>query len=311
MQPIFYIALFILSLVWGFSFFFIKILLSFFSPFAIVFYRSLTGAIIILSIMLIKKKNILPARETWFVLFLVGIFNAILPWSLISYSETMISSSMASILNATTPIWTVVVGILFFKSRLKLLQWTGLIIGFSGIFILMDIDFNQLTVNNLYPILGMISAALFYGMAAQISRHYLQNTTVYQISLFTLLISSTISGFLLILTGGFNISYLLTEPMAQISIIGLGCFGSGLAYLVYYFLIQKGSAEFASLVTYLVPISAMFWGMTILGEEITLKMTVGLLLILLGVFISSRQKNTDQINEDNKVKTEAAKKVTP
>jgi drug/metabolite transporter (DMT)-like permease len=285
---ILYLLLLLLSLIWGFSFLFIKILLSYFTPITIVFLRSLLGTMVILVIMIIKGKKIIPDRESYWILITIGIFNSVLPWTLIIYSETLISSSMASVLNATTPIWTIFVGLVFFKSRILLIQWLGILIGFFGILILMGININHLAIDNLYGFMGMILASFFYGLAAQLSRRFFKNITVYQISLFTLLSSTIISSFFLYTNEEIIITQLF-EPVVLIPLIGLGIFSSGIAYILYYYLIQKGSAEFASLVSYLVPITAMFWGVTIMGEEISFRMIIGLILILLGVFVSGQK----------------------
>jgi drug/metabolite transporter (DMT)-like permease len=85
------------------------------------------------------------------------------------------------------------------------------------------------------------------------------------------------------------------EPSIFGSLIGLGVFGSGFAYLLYYYCIQKGSPEFASLVTYLVPISAMVWGAVILKEEIHFSMITGFILILAGVYVSSKKPKENKI----------------
>jgi len=295
MSAILYIGLVSLSLIWGFSFFFIKVLVGYFSPFAVVFFRSFMGAGIVFLIILFSKKKFLPEkRQNWGIILFVALFNTVFPWSLISFSERLISSSLASVLNATTPIWTIIVGILFFKSRIKPIQWWGIIIGFSGIIVLLDLQFDQLLTGNFLAYLGMLLAAFFYGIASQFSRNYLKEMDVYRLAFFTLIISSSVSGILVLLSGGIDFKY-IGEPMVLISIIGLGCFGSGIAYMIYYFLIKEGSAEFASLVTYLVPVTAIFWGMLILDEKIELRMIIGLISILFGVFISSRIESKKNI----------------
>ena len=290
MPPILYFLLILLSLIWGGSFFFIKVLLTDYGPFAIVFFRSLFGVVIILSLMLVMRKTIIPKNLPLKVLILIGVINSVIPWSLISYSETLISSSLASILNATTPIWTMIIGILFFTSKVTRLQSLGIIIGFTGIFILLDIDLDNLAINNYYGFLGMFTAAMFYGLSSQISRKYFRELSTYQIALYTLLTSTIVAGTIVLFTDSFHWSYLVTKPAALFSFLGLGSLGSGLAFIIYYHLILKGSAEFASLVTYLVPVTALFWGFTILGEEIKPSMMIGLLLILFGVYISGRKK---------------------
>jgi len=112
---------------------------------------------------------------------------------------------------------------------------------------------------------------------------------MFQISLGTLLVGSICSGFIVLF---------LEEPiqiLTKISwhhigaLIGIGTFGSGIAYLLYFYLIQKGSPNFASVSTYLVPVSAIFWGYFLLNENISWRLIVGLILILMGVYITSRK----------------------
>lgn len=292
MPPILYLGLLILSLIWGASFLFIKILLASFSPLGIVFFRSLFGAAIILIIMLIMRKPILSKNVSLKIVIFVGLFNSLFPWALIGFSETLLSSSMASILNATTPIWTTMIGIILFKSKVTPVQWLGIAIGFIGILILLEIDFNQLKIDHMTGFFAMMAATLFYGLSAQMSRRYFQEISTFQISLYTLLVSTVSSGALIAVTDSFHWSYLLEKPTVLFAVIGLGSFGSGIAYLIFYYIIQKGSAEFASLVTYLVPVTAIFWGVTLLNEELRPTMLMGLALILFGVYISGQKKLT-------------------
>lgn len=291
MQPILIAALITLSLIWGASFLFIKVLLEFFNPFGIVFFRSLFGAITILIIMLLLKKPILPKKLPWKMLILIGILNSFIPWSLFGFSETLISSSMASILNATTPIWTLVMGILFFSTKSNYMQWVGILTGFVGIFILLDIDITQLSIDNSYGFFMAMLAPVFYGLSSHMIRRYLKDLTNYQTSFYLLLVTATISAIAVLLTDSFNWSYLVTEPKVLFSLIGIGSFGSGIAFIIYFYLIHKSGAEFASLVTYLIPISAILWGVTFLKESIHASMLLGLVIILLGVYISGRKKN--------------------
>jgi len=290
MKPLLYIALFGLSLIWGGSFFFIEILLPVYHPYAIVFFRSFFGAIILLLLMLIMKKHFITENMPWKILIFIGITNSVIPWGLISYSQTLISSSLASILNASTPIWTMLIGILFFSVKVTRLQALGIFIGFLGIFILLDIDFSNLAINNYYGFLGMIAASMFYGLSSQISRKSFSHLTTYQIAFFTLLTSSIVSGIIVLFTDSFHWSYFISKPSVLLAFLGLGSLGSGIAFLIYYFLIQQGGAEFASLVTYLVPVTAIFWGAVLLKEEIKLSMIIGLLFVFTGVYISGQKK---------------------
>ena len=293
MKPITIAALISLSLIWGASFLFIKVLLDFYNPFGIVFFRSLFGAITIFIIMLLLKKPIIPKNLPWKMIILIGILNSFIPWSLFGFSETSISSGMASILNATTPIWTLIMGALFYSSKSTPLQWFGILLGFVGIFILLDIDLNSLSINNTYGFIAAMLAPVFYGLSSHMTRRHLKELTNYQTSFYLLLVTVFTSGLVVLFTGSFYWSYLVTEPYALLSLIGLGSFGSGIAFVIYFYLIYEKSAEFASLVTYLIPISAILWGMTILNEELHTSMLLGLVLILLGVYISGRNKRKD------------------
>ncbi|MGD9677663.1 MAG: DMT family transporter [Vulcanibacillus sp.] len=286
-----YLALLSLSLIWGASFLFIKVLLDYFTPFGIVFYRSLFGVVTIFIIMLILKKPLIPEKLPWVIIIIAGILNCFIPWSLFGLSETLISSSMASILNATTPIWTLMMGIFFFSTKSTFVQWMGIIIGFIGIIVMSGIDIRQLSIDNTYGFIAASLAPVFYGFSTQLINRFLKVLTNYQTSFYILLVTAISSGIAVGLTSSFNFNYFITDPSILISIIGLGCFGSGIAFIIYFYLVYKKGAEYASLVTYLVPASAILWGMTILSENINRSMIIGLLLILFGVYLSGRNKD--------------------
>lgn len=291
MPPYLFGILLLLSLIWGTSFLFIKILLENFTPASIAFFRSLFGIVILLIIMLIKKEKLFSKETPWGKLIAVGIFNTSIPWALIAFSEMKLSSGLASILNATTSLWTIVVGIIVFGMTSTISQWLGIVLGFIGILVLTNIDWSTFTIADPIGFIAMISATLFYAFAGQISKRYLQGLTVLQISFGTLVFGAIGSLILALLTGPINY-----QALFNINTIGayvvLGIFGSGIAYLLYYTLIQKGSAEFAALVTYVVPLFAVLWGALFLDEILSYSLLIGALLILTGVYISGRKKAT-------------------
>lgn len=142
----------------------------------------------------------------------------------------------------------------------------------------------------------MSGAAICYGIGAQLSKKYLSHLSVLQISFFTLTLSTLISFILMLIMSPHSI-----ETVGNVSfilpLIGLGSLGSGVAYLLYYFLVQKGSAEFASLVTYIVPVSAIAWGAILLKEPVHLSMLLGLLIIFAGVYIASLKSKASSKKE--------------
>jgi drug/metabolite transporter (DMT)-like permease len=281
-----YSALFVLSIIWGTSFLFIKVLLSEMGPAAVVFGRCLFGTLMLFVILLISKKKFKFKQIPWLSLLFVALTNNVLPWLLICTSETKLSSSMASIINATTPMWTLIIGFLFFSLSLRKNQWIGILIGFIGIFILSDFKPGDLYTGNTIGILLMTGATFCYGLGAQLTNKYLSKLSVIETSFFTLAISTLISFIMMVTLSPQSISTFLNSKLL-LPLLGLGSLGSGIAYLLYYFLVKRGSPEFASLVTYLVPVSAIIWGGLLLNEEFHLYMLLGLLVIFTGVYISS------------------------
>ncbi len=286
-----YSALFVLSLIWGMSFLFIKVLLGVFDPWQIVFIRCLLGILTVLPLFLLSKQNInwssIPVKK----LALVGILNAGIPWGLIAWSETFLDSGYTAILNATTPIWTSMMGVFFFSIRMQWRQWIGVMVGFIGIVLLMDIDAPGLAKNQL--ILGivlMLTATSCYGYSSQYAKKHLQDTTVWITASTTLLAGLFLSAIMMGITGGWHLPDNAFDQNTVLSLIGLGVFGSGLAYLLYYYMISAGSAEFATLVTYLVPVSAVMWGSILLNEKIHTIAFLGLIFIFAGVYLTGKKK---------------------
>lgn len=289
-----YGALIGLSLIWGLSFVFMKWLLPPAGVWGIVFLRCLAGAIILLPVLLWRRKEI-KGRLPWKALIVVGIFNCGLAWGLIPLSETVIDSTTASILNATTPIWTGLIGFILFSYRLTSRQWIGILIGFFGILMLMDFQFGQLFGKKFVGIGTMLAAAICYGLAGQLTKRFLSEIGVLVISTFTLLTGALVGLIGMLLTEPFKPDVLL-NPLPFLAIIGLGCFGSGLGQLIYFYINKNGSPELAATVTYLIPVSAMVWGYLFLQETITPNIIIGLLIIFAGVYLSSKKSKDKRTN---------------
>ncbi|MGD6994767.1 DMT family transporter [Sutcliffiella horikoshii] len=281
-----YAALFTLSLIWGMSFLFIKLLVVDLGVWGVVFWRCMFGAGTLLILLLIQKKLKLLRNLPLFPIILIAILNNALPWALIAVSETSISSSLASVVNATTPIWTILIGFSIFSSKMEKMQWIGVSVGFLGIIVLLELNILQLFQDNLLGVGTMLGATICYGFGAHLSKRHLHNTPITVISFSTLAVAGILSGIMMafVQPSGF---LAVGSVSIVVSLIGLGVFGSGVAYLLYYYMVKEGSAEFASLVTYIVPITAMLWGSLLLGEKITPHMLFGLILIFSGVYLSS------------------------
>ena len=289
MSRLVYLALIALSLIWGGSFYFIKMLLQDFGPWGIAFLRSGAGLLTIVLIMILLKKPFGLRSIPWFPMTVMALINTAFQWALIGLSETRLPSSMASVLNTTTPVWTIIVGVLFFGSVSSRKQWLGIGIATLGIIVLLDINPTTLISIDAFGFGCMVAATLCYAIGSQLSKNLLtKGYSMYQVTFGTLLCTMMASGSMAFATEGVSLSKLASGSNI-LMIIGLGVFGSGIAYILFYFMVQKGSPEFATMVTYLVPCTAVIWGYTLLNEHINWTLLVGLMIILAGVFIASRK----------------------
>ncbi|MFG6149870.1 DMT family transporter [Halobacillus sp. B23F22_1] len=285
-----YSALIGLSFIWGLSFVFIKWLLDPIGVWGTVFFRCLAGALVLLPFLWIKRKE-LKGSLPWKAMFFVGVFNAGLPWGLIAWSETEIHSSTAAVMNTLTPICTGLVGFMCFSVLLKRRQWIGIVLGFVGILVLMEFDFFALFSESFIGIGTMILAAISYGVASQFTKRHLQETSILIVTTFSLLVAALFGLGGMMMTNSLSVinEEVLRRPLVWLSIIGLGCFGSGFAHLLFYYMVKNGSAEFATSVTYIIPITAMVWGYVLLDEPITKNIILGLVLIFAGVYLATRK----------------------
>ncbi|SDS09027.1 Permease of the drug/metabolite transporter (DMT) superfamily [Paenibacillaceae bacterium GAS479] len=287
-----YVALILLSLIWGGSFFFIKVLLEEAGPWTIAFLRGVMGLATIILIMLILRKPFGLRRIPWLPMVVMSCFNTVIPWALIAFSETRITSGVASVLNATTPLWTIIVGTLFFGAAAGRKQWLGMLVSLAGIMILLGINPATLISVDGLGFVCMVAATLFYGIGSQLSKR-LGGLSMYQAT-FGMLLCATVAGGIM----AFSLEPFPTQAVTSgaflTSLVGLGVVGSGIAYIIFFYLIQKGSPEFATMVTYLVPVSAILWGYVLLDEEIHWNLLAGLAVILTGVFLATRQGSRSQ-----------------
>lgn len=278
----------LLSIIWGGSFYFIKVLLEAFGPWGVTFMRCICGAFILFLCLLITGK--FKMRQVpWLALTGIGLINCAIPWTLIAFSEHFLTSSLTSVLNAATPLWTVILGVLFFGMASHRMAWAGVLSGLIGIVILVDIDWASFHVQHPIGIGAMVLSAICYGFGALLSKKHLQSVPPYLTAFMTLLVSGLFAGIWMMLTERPRWDLVLDISIWP-SLIGLGVFGSGIAYLLYYSILQRGSAEFVTLVTYLVPPFAVMWGYLLLDEPLSWSLLVGMLFIFAGIFMTGRTK---------------------
>lgn len=275
------------SLIWGTSFMFMKVLLPYAKPWEIVFLQCLFGAIPLYVLILWKSSKAMWRKIPWISLLVAGV-NPGIPWTLIAISETKIASSTASIIYATLPIWTSLIGFVLFSVVLSKKQWFGVLIGFTGILILFNFDMSGFLGGNFVGLGTMLLAPIFTGFSNQFVKRRLQEVPPTIIAAGTLTVGFITTGLLSITLDGFPTA-VFTSTVSTGSILILGIFGAGISYLLNYYMITEGSAEFASLAGYLVPVSAMFWGWMLLDESLPWNLWLGLFVIFAGVYLSEKR----------------------
>ncbi|KIL38643.1 multidrug transporter [Gordoniibacillus kamchatkensis] len=294
MSRLIFAALLLLSLIWGGSYYFIKVLVQDFGPWTVVFLRSALGLAVITVFMLMMRKPFGFRNMPWVSVAVMALVNTCFPWAIIGFSETRLTSNMASVLNATTPLWSLVTGMAFFGASAHRLQWVGMGTAIAGLVVLLGLNPASIVSVDGLGFVGMIAASLFYGLGSQLSKRLLNTLSPYQATFCTLLFSMLGSGCM-----AFSVE---TVPVAQLVaplnlsvLVGLGIFGSGFAYILFYWIVQKGGPDIATMVTYLLPVFSLIWGFALLHENIRWSMIAGLALILAGVFLTSRKKTAGSL----------------
>lgn len=274
-----------LGLIWGTSFLWIKIAVSEVSPYVLVGFRTLFGTLGLLVLILFARKSSLNWKDLrpWFLPFLaVGLFNVALPWILISWSEQYISSAVASILNSTTPLFTMIFAPLMLSDdRLTLPKIAGLLIGFAGVVVMFAPELSQRLDSNLLGQGAMLLATCSYALGGVLVRRNgraisPEIQSFLQLSLATLLVWA--------FTFSFERPIVLPRlPLTWLGLVWLGLLGSCIAYILYFSLIHSLGPTRAAMVTYVLPLVGVILGVVFLGERPQWQAFAGGLLILSGI----------------------------
>jgi drug/metabolite transporter (DMT)-like permease len=285
-----YAALVLLALIWGASFLFIKLAVRDMSPATLVLSRAVLGAVTLGLIFAGRRQTPFPAgtRARLLPFLVMAIFGSLLPWFAFGFGELSISSALASILNATTPLWTAIFAYWVTPAeRPSGLNYLGVAIGFlgTGILIAPDLIGQPLRANTIGT-LAVAGAAASYAVAALVQRRRLRDVSPLQVGFWQLAFTAPLAFAVALPTLG--ATHLRVTSIAAMLVLGVG--GSGVAYLLYYFMMNTLGATRATTVTFLLPATAVFWGASILHEAITVPILAGMVVILLGVFLTSRQR---------------------
>jgi drug/metabolite transporter (DMT)-like permease len=284
-QAVNLLLLLLLGTLWGASYLFIKVTVAEVSALTLVAGRLLLGACLLWLLLVISRQPIPRSRQVWAAYAVMGLLNGAIPWTLISWGEQYITSGLAALLQATMPIFTVILAyFLAQEERITPLKILGIVVGFVGVTVLMLPDLQQGLQSSLWGQLAVVASSLSYAGATIFARKRLMGQPP-----------------LASATGQLTMGALYVVPLAllversvdlTLSLAALGSWlaltvlGTVVAYVVYYDLLRRSSATFVSTVTYILPVNGLILGALVLGEPLTAAVLLGLALILLGVLLA-------------------------
>ena len=279
-----------LGLVWGCSFIFIKLGLEFLTPFGVAFGRCALGAITLLIVVKLKKIDLPKDKSTWRKLWVVAMLLNVVPGILFAYAEVHVTSVLAGIINATTPLATLIVMLIAFREeKLKSEQVYGLLLGAIGVLVVLGI-WQGIGDNQLTGVIALLIAVTCYGISFPYSkRNIIPLGLKPEAAATTQLVMAAVTLLPFYLYDGISQDYY--RPATFFAMLALGILGSGFAYIWNFSIIAAAGSSIASSVTYLTPVVAVFVGWLFLGETIAWHEPIGALLVILGAAISQGRFN--------------------
>ncbi|MEY4497236.1 MAG: hypothetical protein RLZZ364_541 [Actinomycetota bacterium] len=278
----------LVGLIWGCSFIFIKEGLEFLTPFGVAFVRCALGALTLYLVARYRKIELPKDKKTLFYIWIVSLLLNVFPGVFFAYAETAVTSIFAGIINAVTPLATLIAILLVNRAEQpKSAQLIGIFIGFIGVLVVLG-AWRGVGDNPWWAIGLLLAAVIGYGFSFPFTRRYVMPLGLKSEAIVsTQLILATITLAPFFLMGGAIDNDFSLAPV--LSMIGLGVFGSGFAYLWNFRVMELAGSAIASSVTYLTPVVAVVMGILFLGEKITWNEPVGALVVLFGAAIAQER----------------------
>ena len=275
--------LILLAAIWGSSFLFITLAVNDFGPFALMALRTGIGLIVLLPL-LFWRHALSDLIRHWKPIFVVGIINAAIPFTLLAYAAFVIPAGVLSILNAATPLWGALFAALWIKDLLPKWRVAGLVIGFCGMVLLVwdELEIDQLIGTGL-GLAAAVAAPMSYGLSSTFTNRYLMGVKSIAVA----------TGALLSATLAWAPLALIMWPEAPISerswgaLLMLSILCTGVTYIIFYRLVMNAGPAKASTVTLLIPVFGVLWGWMWLEEDVTGIILVATAIILLGTTLAT------------------------
>jgi drug/metabolite transporter (DMT)-like permease len=277
-----------LALLWGSGFFWIALSLDGFTPVQLTFLRLFLGALVLVPIVLARRLPRPAGAVMWFHLAVSALVANAIPYTLFAVAEQSVPSSLAGIINATTPLWTLLLAAATRSdTRMTPGRAGGVALGFVGVLVLSE-PWTGITGGTAGGILACIGAAASYGVAYIYQARFLTNRGLPPLTLTAAQL--VLATGILALALPFSATAPSPTPLAVAAVVILGVIGTGLALIINFQLIATEGATAASVVTYLVPAVALLLGVLVLNEPASLALPLGGVLILAGVALTRTRR---------------------
>lgn len=276
-----------LSFIWGSSFILIKGGLLHLSAYQVASIRIVSSGLVLLPLAVVNIRQI-PLNKLGIV-FMSGMLGSLIPAYLFCLAEQEIDSSLAGTLNALTPIFVIITGALFFQTKTAKNKIWGIMLAFSGSLLLFFSQPGFKEHSNIVYILYVVLATTLYGYNVNMVHRHLSEISSVKIASVALSLNAIPAAFVLFLSGYFDQDLLQKEVLISTGYASiLGVFGTALATILFYALLKRAGAVFASMVTYGIPAVAIFWGF-VFAEEVGWKQLTSVAVILLGVWVANKK----------------------
>ena len=278
---------------WGSSYLFIKLGVATLTPLTLVALRLGVGATLLAAVLIATRQPLPRNPRTYGHFAVMAIFSVVLPFSLISWSEQSVSSSLASILSGTVPLFVIVFASLFLRDeRFTFNRLAGLAVGFAGVVLIANPGALS-GAGGVGPQVALLVAAASYAVGGVYARRFVGGLPPVVAATFQVGIAFAISSALALM---FERPFALSlDAQAIVSVLWLGIFGSGLAYLGFFRLLRTWGATRTSLVAYVMPVVGIALGVIVAGESITLPIVAGSILVIGGIALVNMRTDLRRI----------------